>query len=209
MLEDIKNLLNLFWDGMYNMSSLEKNYQIFLENVKSVFPNVRIPDKTEVIENSEIELSAELSEWFSIIGDADYQVIDVLCGLEILSYENMVKEWNSWRVFEKDKVLNDSKLFSSEPEKAIKCQYTNSKWIPIAHDHEGNYIGVDLDPDEEGKVGQVIDFGRDENDKVVLADSISELFELILENQEDMTDVNGCYTNEDDEHTIDWLKNLV
>lgn len=78
---------------------------------------------------------------------------------------------------------------SSFPPGWIKSKYSHSGWIPLLTDRAGNYIGVDLDPpsssspaspnetggprtvaDEElsGQAGQVIAFGREIDEKVVL-----------------------------------------
>ena len=34
------------------------------------------------------------------------------------------------------------------------------KWLPFCSDDGGNFIGIDLDPDVNGTVGQVINFGK-------------------------------------------------
>ncbi len=70
--------------------------------------------------------------------------------------------------------------FSSCPEAAIKKKYFNYKWIPIFQDYGGNYIGIDLDPDKKGRKGQIITFGRDEEDMVVLANDLSGLFDMSI-----------------------------
>ena len=55
--------------------------------------------------------------------------------------------------------------------------------------------GIDLDPDKLGIVGQVINFGRDENRKIVANESISDfLFWLI----EELSDGNFNINIEDD-----------
>ena len=59
----------------------------------------------------------------------------------------------------------------SHPKGAIKRDYLNPGWIPFAHDHGGNFLGVDLDPGPKGTRGQVINFGRDEDKSYVLAPS--------------------------------------
>ncbi len=41
----------------------------------------------------------------------------------------------------------------------------------------GNHIGLDFDPWSEGRVGQVILFGRDEDVKTVLAQSLGRFLE--------------------------------
>ncbi len=192
---------------MHNLTRMKNLYNDFINNVSKVFNNVTIPKTIQI--SNEMNLNEELLEWFQMIGNAEFSVIDILCGLEPLSYENMIKEWTSWREFDENRQLNDTRFYSSVPENVVKCLYSNPKWIPIAHDHSGNYIGVDLDPAEKGVAGQIINFGRDENEKYVFANSLTQFLELLIENQEDMVDVNGCYTNEDDEHTIDWLKEIV
>ncbi len=68
--------------------------------------------------------------------------------------------------------------FTSFPEGAIKKKYFNPNWIPIIFDNLGNYIGIDLDPDVNGKVGQVINFGRDEEDMFVIADSFEKFLDF-------------------------------
>jgi cell wall assembly regulator SMI1 len=70
--------------------------------------------------------------------------------------------------------------FTSTPENAIKKKYFHYKWIPLFSDFGGNYIGIDLDPDTNGKKGQIINFGRDEEKMLVIADSLEHFFDLIL-----------------------------
>jgi cell wall assembly regulator SMI1 len=70
--------------------------------------------------------------------------------------------------------------FTSTPENAIKKKYFHYKWLPVFSDEGGNYIGIDLDPDINGKKGQIINFGRDEDKMVVLADNLEDFFDLML-----------------------------
>jgi cell wall assembly regulator SMI1 len=57
----------------------------------------------------------------------------------------------------------------SIPPGAVKPLFANSSWIPLITDDSGNHIGVDLDPDQQGSLGQVILFGREFDTKFVLA----------------------------------------
>lgn len=70
--------------------------------------------------------------------------------------------------------------FTSTPEGAIQKKYFHYKWLPVFSDHGGNFIGIDLDPDKKGKKGQVINFGRDEEDMYVLSENLEGLFDIIL-----------------------------
>ena len=51
----------------------------------------------------------------------------------------------------------------------IRQVYWCNGWIPLAHDGGGNHVGIDLDPPKGGARGQVINFGRNERIKFVLA----------------------------------------
>lgn len=65
------------------------------------------------------------------------------------------------------------------PEGAVDPAYINSRWIPLTHDGSGNHIGLDFDPWPGGRVGQVILFGRDEEIKAVLAESLGRFLEWV------------------------------
>jgi cell wall assembly regulator SMI1 len=67
----------------------------------------------------------------------------------------------------------------SHPPKAIQRKYSTPAWLPLARDSEGNCVGVDLNPGPAGSSGQVINFGRDEEDKYVLFPSAAGLLEWL------------------------------
>lgn len=54
----------------------------------------------------------------------------------------------------------------------IKSMTFNQHWVPFEKDFSGNFVGVDLDPPDSGRYGQVIKFGADEVPSV-LAPSIA------------------------------------
>ena len=70
--------------------------------------------------------------------------------------------------------------FTSTPENTIQKKYFHYKWLPVFSDSGGNYIGIDLDPDINGTKGQVINFGRNEEDMFVLAENLEQLFDKLL-----------------------------
>lgn len=94
-------------------------------------------------------------------------------GFDFLSLEDVLETHENWKTYENNLVG------SSLPEKHIKIQYTNPKWIPIFADFGGNYIAVDLDPDEHGISGQIINIGRDQYEKFVIAESLLGLLKFI------------------------------
>lgn len=95
--------------------------------------------------------------------------------LEITAYAN-----GQFSVERKETDWNEIMNFSCLPEKTIQLKYFHYKWVPLFHDFGGNYIGIDLDPAENGTQGQVIIFGRDEALMPVLANDLPSFFEWIL-----------------------------
>lgn len=76
----------------------------------------------------------------------------------------------------------------SVPAGYIKERDINRNWIPISKDFGGNNIGIDVDPDKKCRIGQVINFGCDEEIKYVIANQLSEFLLFISE-----TIVQGNY----------------
>ncbi|KAF9533549.1 hypothetical protein CPB83DRAFT_480643 [Crepidotus variabilis] len=93
-------------------------------------------------------------------------------GLKLLPLETVLEEWRFWREVDHDPMtganagLLDS--MQSIPSNWVRKAYSQRGWIPLIADKVGNYVGVDLNPGEQGQVGQVIVFGRDFDTKVVL-----------------------------------------
>lgn len=108
----------------------------------------------------------------------------LFCGLPFLSIEALYSQWLGWQELAED-FSQEAAEYGGEnlaleitgdsyPDQSIKPTYINLKWIPISEDGGGNHLGVDLDPGTVGVVGQVINFGRDENNKFVLAPSLTD-----------------------------------
>jgi len=102
-------------------------------------------------------------------------------GLSFLSLERILDELNNWAE------LADSGMNEEMPEVGkshipdmIKEEYTNKLWIPFAYNWGGNFLGLDFDPGVKGTIGQVVNFGRDEDEKYVLAPSFSEFIDWYI-----------------------------
>ncbi|MFY8351058.1 SMI1/KNR4 family protein [Pseudoalteromonas sp. SSM20] len=76
------------------------------------------------------------------------------------------------------KFFNFNRYLTSFPKGCIKPIYYNVGWLPLIKDHGGNFIGIDLDPDEKGTAGQVIVYGRDDTDMFVVANSWTEFLDF-------------------------------
>lgn len=102
-------------------------------------------------------------------------------GVPLLSLKHAAAEWKAWHDVLGQTFRGDRYAIPADawPRGAVDPAYINSRWIPLTADGSGNHIGLDLDPWPRGRVGQVILFGRDEDVKVVLAESLGKFFEWI------------------------------
>ena len=120
-------------------------------------------------------LPADVRELYRIHDGQSDDATGVFFGLPLLPLAGVVRAWTTWRDVI-DPATNEeiSEGCTSEPASAIQCLYTCRGWIPLSDDYGGNHLGVDLAPGPLGARGQVIHFGRDENDKHVLAASFDD-----------------------------------
>lgn len=102
-----------------------------------------------------------------------------LLGFSLSPLEELYAQWQVWDEL-RDQWNEEEGGCTSYPEGHIKTVYINSLWIPFTHDGGGNHIGMDLDPDEKGTYGQIINFGGDEDDKFVIAPSLNDFLQLII-----------------------------
>jgi cell wall assembly regulator SMI1 len=101
------------------------------------------------------------------------QLTGFVFGLDLLDAERIACEWGIWAgltTYNQEYREN----MTSFPEGTIEPDYANPGWIPLTKSAGANYLGVDLAPGPAGSTGQVINFGRDENMKCVLAASWGE-----------------------------------
>jgi cell wall assembly regulator SMI1 len=106
-------------------------------------------------------------------------------GLRFLPVNRIQKEYEMWQQVLRDSseesLISLNAIMKSTPQQFVKREYANLKWIPFAYDNGGNYLGIDLDPDIQGTVGQVINFGRDEERKIAIADSLESYLDWMLQ----------------------------
>jgi cell wall assembly regulator SMI1 len=129
----------------------------------------------------------------------------LLLGCSVLSLDDIKREMDIW-----DQVMRENPEFSegweskSFPPEFIQEVYCSPKgWVGLANDGCGNSFAVDLAPGTMGKFGQVIVFGRDYNDKCVVADSWTEFLDecvSYIERGEGFT-VDGDFYELDDSGT--------
>ena len=101
-------------------------------------------------------------------------------GLPLLPLQEAGAQWKAWAGVLAEFGGDRYKIpGGSWPVGAVDPAYINPRWIPLTHDGSGNHIGLDFDPWPGGRVGQIILFGRDEDVKAVLADSLGKFLAWI------------------------------
>ena len=93
-------------------------------------------------------------------------------GTPLLSLSDAAIQWKTWNDVLADFGGNRYEIAGGAwPEGAVDPAYINPGWVPLTNS-DGNHIGLDFDPWPGGRIGQVILYGRDEDVKVVLAESL-------------------------------------
>lgn len=106
-------------------------------------------------------------------------------GLSFLPLERVSGEWHVWAEIGGDPEWEDlnedmAAVSVSHPTGAIQAAYTTPGWLGFLADGGSNSVGLDFNPGPAGTAGQVITFGRDEEEKYVLADSLDDFLREYL-----------------------------
>lgn len=120
--------------------------------------------------------------WFAAHDGQTSAAAGLAAGYHFISLaeaEKALAAWAATRAKLADEIKELDRACSSTPPKAIQRKYSLTGWLPLLRDNEGNAIGVDLEPGTAGTLGQVINFGRDEDDKFVLFANAGELIDWL------------------------------
>jgi len=117
---------------------------------------------------------SQLRELYMLANGEVDACVGLFFGLPFIPLDRLKSERMLWDEISEDTADDPgmSEFLTSNPANAIQTRYANRDWLPISHDWAGNHIGVDIGPGPGGTVGQVINFGRDEDDMIVLASSV-------------------------------------
>lgn len=113
--------------------------------------------------------------------------------------EFKIMQNGKYSVERKDYIWENEIDFSSCPNNTIKKKYFHIKWLPLFHDFGGNFIGIDFDPDENGKKGQIIIYGRDEEKMIVIAENLQDFLDLSIK---EMKENPNQFTSENHIHEV-------
>ena len=161
---------------------LEKWYASHIpELLCSLRPGVSEDQLREFQAAKEVILPQDVKESLRIHDGQDkYFHPGAVLGMQLLSLTEIEKEleWGrkDFRIEAESDVSWFKIEFTSFPSDAIRRQFTDPFWIPLAGG-EGVSVGIDLDPAVNGRREQVINFGHLQEHKFVLAVSWAHFLE--------------------------------
>lgn len=174
-----------------NIEEAWAEYEAFLEaHAPTAFANLAPGASDAALATLEQELQQPLPrDLCTLLRLRDGQVkLGRACafpGLRFLSCKRIAEEWLSWARFRDNETedglgMLDSHASALDP--GVQDVYTHPGWIPLLKlGDRSDYIGVDTVPAEGGILGQVINFGRDEDQHFVASPSLAELIDFSLE----------------------------
>jgi cell wall assembly regulator SMI1 len=152
-----------------------KNWLI--ENYEDGFNDLNPPatdDEMSILESSlGLSLPKDFVDCLKVHNGQGNKAGGLFDGAEFLSTSRILDEWKVW------KGLLDGGDFDgckSEPDKCIKDDWWNQKWIPFTYNGAGDHYCIDTDPASFGVLGQVITMWHDSGERELLANSFLSWF---------------------------------
>jgi cell wall assembly regulator SMI1 len=113
-----------------------------------------------------------------LIHDGSEDVSGLLVGLPLMPISVIGSNWEMWASIADDEYEDLDEECRSHPPGAVKLVYANRGWIPFAGDGQ-NYVALDFDPGPSGTHGQVINSGRDDMMRHVIAGTFAGFLEFV------------------------------
>ena len=104
--------------------------------------------------------------------------IGLFDGLEFMSCQRIVAEWQIWKQLLENHEFDD---LISNPDPAIKTDWWNPLWIPFTYDGSGNHLCIDLMPSNTGIFGQIISIYHDDATRKKVADNFTQWISAFTE----------------------------
>lgn len=146
-----------------------------------------VPKKTEMeseekqnnnVTGDDGSTNKSITEVSILENDPNFKIINKLNKIsekDLQNYPDLMRNISTHSKNDYIKKLPDQRSF---PPNKVKLQYANPNWIPLVTDNAGNHIAIDLDPDTDGTIGQVIIFGREYDVKYVIAENWGEFMNM-------------------------------
>jgi internalin A len=149
-----------------------------------------------------VEEVDELKAYFS---DTPIELIEILCinngerfksrvhpilGFELLEIKQIISLMRGWKGIANDMDEDGNNEIEGEvyPSHMAKRDYINRKYLIFAQEYRGSHLVIDLDPDTEGKYGQITHIGAEDKNRYVIADNLANFpsFVAYLNKEENM-----------------------
>jgi cell wall assembly regulator SMI1 len=109
--------------------------------------------------------------------------------LSFLSTEMVARVWAEWdalrRDLPRDELEDLHRGTRSLVDGVVRRLYTSPRWIPLwADPTRPDYLGVDFDPGKSGCAGQIINFGRNEDEHFQAASDFDDLLACLVDEVE-------------------------
>jgi cell wall assembly regulator SMI1 len=115
-----------------------------------------------------------------VIYQANDGISNAFFGLDLMPFSRIIAEWQSWKDIFDDWSLEDLIDNNHSDRNKTLGMYTNPYWIPFIDNISGNFFGIDLMPNQAGKIGQIISFGSDIEEITCVADNLNHLLALSI-----------------------------
>jgi molybdopterin molybdotransferase len=124
-----------------------------------------------------ISLPADLRELLSIHnGGAESGILPSSDGFDMMGFSPLNVEEIEYNYNMLKKLVNDGEFDgrTSDAEEGIRNDWWNASWIPFAGNGGGDYQCIDLNPTDEGTVGQIIGAWHDDSERQLIATSLKD-----------------------------------
>lgn len=129
-------------------------------------------------------LPNEFKEFYRVHNGQQQTHLTLFDGDLLLDTNRIIQEWQNWHAILPEieqQVLNEfGSRIESSPEKGIKKDWWNRNWIPFTSNGCGDSFCIDLDPDAEGKYGQIIRMWHDDALRELVAESFKDWIEKYI-----------------------------
>src|SRR5687768_13887810 len=109
-------------------------------------------------------------------------IIGLFCDYEFLSLQHAAEAYSvlqGTRQAQTTGLAPDDTEYRSVPPRCVHDRMFESGWIPIGGYFSGNYLGIDLNPGPEGVIGQIINFGPDDEVHFQIAPDLASFLETV------------------------------
>jgi len=132
------------------------------------------------------DLPADLRHLYRLhdgqVDSGDDGAVGLVHGMQFLGLAELRRVWDDWAYVRSRWDHAKSPMDDVVVPGVVAGAYTRAGWLPVLRfPTRAGHLGVDLEPGPAGRYGQVINFGRDEDEKYAAAPSLAEFFGLLLD----------------------------